>query len=111
MRAYTLFYSREGYTSLESGLEGKVNWKIGDHYGLEFLVGSSAVLLQRDGLPNSALGERTYGNPRIRFTQSLDFRDSSVLPKSGWHLENPLEIGSAIGGDTTSYMKSGLTGG
>lgn len=110
-RAYALFYGREGYTALETGLEGKVNWKVGDHYGLEVLVGSSVVNLEEDGLPSSELGETVYGNPRIRFTQSLDYRDSAILPKSGWHIESPLEIGSAIGGDTTSYIKGGLTGG
>jgi outer membrane protein insertion porin family len=110
-RAYALFYGREGYTALESGLETKVNWKLGDHYSLEALVGSSVVRLEEDGLASAILGETVYANPRIRFTQSLDFRDSAILPKSGWHLENPLEIGSAIGDLTTSYVKSGLTGG
>lgn len=110
-RAYALFYGREGYTALETGLEGKVNWKVGDHYGIEILLGTSVVKLDKDGLPSSELGEQTYGNPRIRFTQSLDYRDSTVLPKSGWHIENPLEVGSAVGGDTTSYVKGGVTGG
>ncbi len=110
-RAYALFYGREGYTALETGLEGKVNWKVGDHYSLEVLVGNSVVNLEEDGLPSWALGETVYANPRIRFTQSLDFRDSKVLPKSGWHLENPWEFGAAVGDLSTAYVKSGLTTG
>ncbi len=110
-RIYTLHYSREGYTSFETGLEGKTTWKFGDHYTLDALAGYALVNVTEFGLPLSALGETVYTQPRFRVTQSLDFRDSEVLPKSGWHLENPLEIGAAIGDLTSTYMKGGLTGG
>ena len=110
-RAYALFYTREGYTALEAGLEGKLNWKFGDHYSLEFLAANSVVNLAADGLPSSALGETVYAHPRIRVTQSLDFRDSAVLPKSGWHVENPVELGAAVGDASIGYLKAGLTGG
>ncbi|GAA5116267.1 BamA/TamA family outer membrane protein [Luteolibacter yonseiensis] len=111
VRAYALFYGREGYTALETGLEGKVNWKLGDHYSLEVLAGTSIVNLEPDGLPPAELGETVYGNPRLRFTQTLDYRDSTVLPKKGWHLDSPLEIGAAVGDLTTSYVKGGVNGG
>jgi outer membrane protein insertion porin family len=110
-RAYALFYGREGYTALEAGLEGKLNWKSGDHYSLEFLAANSVVNLAADGLPSPALGETVYAHPRIRVTQSLDFRDSAVLPKSGWHFENPVELGAALGDVSAGYLKTGLTGG
>jgi outer membrane protein insertion porin family len=110
-RAYALFYSREGYTALEAGLEGKLNWKSGDHYSLEVLLGTSVVNLAENGLPSTELGETVYANPRIRITQSLDFRDSAVLPKSGWHFENPVELGAAVGDVSTGYFKSGLSSG
>ncbi len=41
----------------------------------------------------------------------MDFRDSPSLPKHGWHLETPLEIGSAMGDSTTPYLKAGVAGG
>jgi outer membrane protein insertion porin family len=110
-RVYALIQGREGYSSFETGLEGKLNWKFGDHYGLEVLAGYSLVNLSEEGLPSSELGETVYTQPKIRVTQTLDFRDSSVLPKSGWHLENPLEIGAAIGDLTTSYARTALSGG
>ncbi|MES2923492.1 MAG: BamA/TamA family outer membrane protein [Verrucomicrobiota bacterium] len=110
-RLYALTYTREGYSSWESGLEGKTTWKFGDHYTLEVLAGYGVVELSEDGLPTDALGETNYRQPRIRVSQTLDFRNSAVLPKSGWHFVNPLEIGAAIGDITTSYVKAGLTGG
>ncbi len=110
-RAFALVYGREGYDSFESGLEGKVTWEFGPHYTLELLLGNSVVNLSSDGLPSSELGETVYGNPKLRVTQSLDFRDNAVLPTKGWHLENPLEVGAAVGGLSTSYLKAGLTGG
>ncbi len=110
-RVYALIFGREGYSSFETGLEGKTSWKFGDHYTLELLVGHSLVNLTEDGLPAAELGETVYNQTRFRVTQAVDFRDSAVLPKSGWHFENPLEIGAAIGDIATMYVKAGLTGG
>ncbi len=110
-RLYALIYGREGYDALETGLEGKAVWKFGDHYTLDVLAGYSVVNLSQDGLPASALGETVYAHPRLRVTQTIDFRDSAVLPKKGWHLEIPLEVGTAVGDLTTSYAKTGLAGG
>jgi outer membrane protein assembly complex protein YaeT len=110
-RVYALMYGREGYDTYETGFDGKLIWKFGDHYTLDLLAGSSAVKLTGDGLPSSELGEKVYINPKIRLTQTVDFRDNPVLPTKGWHLENPLEIGSAVGDMSTSYVKAGLTGG
>lgn len=110
-RVYALMYGREGYDTYETGFDGKLIWKFGDHYTLDLLAGSSAVKLTADGLPSSELGEKVYVNPKIRLTQTVDFRDNPVLPTKGWHLENPLEIGSAVGDVSTSYVRAGLTGG
>ena len=110
-RAYALIYGREGYTSFESGLEGSLSRKFGDHYKIDLLAGTSVVNLTEDGLPVSELGETTYNHSRLRLTQTLDFRDNPVLPKSGWHLEMPLEIGAAIASTSTAYTMAGLSGG
>lgn len=110
-RLYALIYGREGYTSFESGLEGKLTRKFGKHYSVELLAGTSIVSLEADGLPSSELGETFYSHPRLRLTQTLDFRDNPVLPKSGWHLASPLEIGAAMGDVSTSYVRAGLSGG
>ncbi|RPJ34814.1 MAG: hypothetical protein EHM17_05125 [Verrucomicrobiaceae bacterium] len=111
VRGYALVYGREGYDVYETGLEGRLNWKFGDHYALELSGGSSVVNLNDDGLPVSELGETVYIHPRLRLTQRLDFRDNTVLPTSGWHLENPLQIGAAVGDLSTSYVMAGLKGG
>ena len=111
LRGYALIYNREGYYSYDTGLEASARWRFGDHYSVELLAGNSVVITEGDGLPTSALGETVYTRPRIRATQSLEYRDSPVLPKSGWHLENPLEIGAAVGGVSTTYVSAGLSGG
>ncbi len=110
-RIYALIYGREGYTSYETGIEGSLSREFGDHYALELLAGYSYVDLTEDGLPISELGETNYTQPRLRLTQTLDFRDNPVLPKKGWHLESPLEIGSAVGDATTSYILGSVGGG
>ena len=110
-RLYALIFGREGYTALETGLELTTKWEFGDHYSLELLAGYSVVNLTDEGLPRSQLGETLYTHPRLRATQALDFRDSAVLPTDGWHLQMPLEVGSAVGDVSTSYARAGLSGG
>lgn len=110
-RVYALIYGREGYSTFESGVDGKVTWKIGDHYSLDLLAGYSLVNVSEEGLPIPALGETVYFHPHVNLTQMLDFRDSAILPTSGWNLKCPLEVGAAIGQLSTSYAKTGLAGG
>ena len=110
-RVYALSYSPDGYNSLESGIEGGINRKFGEHYKLDLLAGWSMVNNSAHGLPPAALGETVYGHPRLRLTQTLDYRDNPVLPKSGWHIELPVEFGAALGGTATTYFKTGLLGG
>jgi outer membrane protein assembly factor BamA len=110
-RAYALIYGREGYEVYQAGFESGLGWRFGDHYSLDLVAGWSLVNLRSDGLPDSELGETNYNHPRLRLTQRLDFRDSAVLPKSGWHLQNPLEIGAAVGDVSTSYVMAGLSAG
>ncbi len=111
LRHYALSYSREGYDSIETGLEGILAWRIGARYSAELMIGSSLVNLSGAGLPRGELGETQYFNPRIRFTQNYDRRDNPVIPKKGWHLTMPVEIGAAIGDNETGYLRAGIAGG
>lgn len=110
-RIYALIYGHEGYTSFETGLDTKFSRKFGDHYLMELLLGYSLVNITAEGLEKSDLGETVYGHPRIAFTQTLDYRDNPVLPKSGWHLKMPLQVGAVVGDLSTTYFKGGLSGG
>lgn len=110
-RIYALLAAPEGYDSFESGIDGSLSRKFGDHYKIDLLAGWSMVNTNESGLPRSALGETVYAHPRLRLTQTLDYRDNPVLPKSGWHLELPLQLGAAVGDQTSSYFKGGLSGG
>lgn len=110
-RFYALIYGFEGYKSFETGFDGKITWKHGDHFTTDLLAGVSLVNLSENGLPSTELGETVYTHPRIVLTHSIDYRDSKVLPKSGWHIDVPLELGSAVATTPTSYARAGLTGG
>jgi outer membrane protein assembly factor BamA len=110
-RVYAMIYGREGYQTFETGLDGKATWRFGDHYSLEVLAGYSFVETTEEGLPLGQLGETTYTHPRLRVLQKLDHRDSAVLATEGWHLENSLEIGTAIGDISIGYARTSLSGG
>jgi outer membrane protein insertion porin family len=110
LRIYALSFAREGYKSLESGAEASLLWKPTDAYALEGLFGYSFASLSEDGLTSAELGETDYFNPRLRITQTYDRRDNPVLPTRGWHLRMPLEIGAAVGDNSSSYFKTSLEG-
>lgn len=110
-RIYALIYGHEGYASFESGMDTKLSRKFGDHYLVELLAGYSLVNISADGLRRSELGETVYTHPRLSLTQTLDYRDNPVLPKTGWHLKMPLEIGAVVGDMNTTYVRGGLSGG
>jgi outer membrane protein insertion porin family len=111
LRLYSLIVGYDGYTSFESGLESGWKWDVTEHYRMELLLGYSFLSVTEDGLPTRLLGDTDYSHTRIRFTQTWDYRDSAILPKSGWHLSVPVQLGAAIGSDMNSYAKFGLDGG
>jgi outer membrane protein assembly complex protein YaeT len=109
-RIYALSYSPDGYDSLTSGVDATLSRKFDQHYKITLVAGFSVVDISADGLPADTLGETIYSHPLLRLTQALDYRDNPVVPKTGWHLEMPLQIGSTIGHQSTAYFKSGLIG-
>lgn len=110
-RLYALIKAYDGYTSYESGFETMWKYDLTDHYSMELMIGYSYVSVTEEGLPVALLGETSYGHSRVGFTQKWDYRDSPILPKSGWHLSVPAQIGAAIGDETSTYLKLGLDGG
>ena len=110
-RVYALTSTPDGYDSLASGIDGGIGRKFADHYKIDLLAGWALVNNSAHGLPAASLGETVYGHPQLRLTQTLDYRDNPVLPKSGWHLQLPLEAGAAVGNTATGYVKAGLLGG
>ncbi len=110
-RLYSLIRAYEGYTTYETGFETSWKYDLTDHYSMEFLAGYSYVSVSEEGLATNLLGETSYGHARLALTQSIDYRDSKILPKSGWHINIPVQIGAAIGDDTSTYTKLGIDGG
>ena len=67
--------------------------------------------MEAKGLPENFLGDTDYGHLNVKFIQNWDYRDSAILPKSGWHITVPLEIGIAAGEETNPYLQAGIDGG
>ncbi len=111
IRLFALNRAYDGYGSLSTGIETNWKWEATDHYKMELGLSYAFYTVSEDGLPRSLLGETDYSNLTLRWNQTLDYRDSPILPKSGWHFSTPLEIGSAIGDDTSNYVKAGIEGG
>ncbi len=111
LRLFSVSRDQEGYDVWRWGLNATAVWPVTEHYSIEALVGWDYVTTDPDGLPPAALGAPNYQNPRLVVTQTLDYRDSAVLPTEGWHLEMPLELGATLGGGADNvYFKAGIGG-
>ena len=110
-RLYALVYGHEGYLSTETGFDVKFSRTFDEHYTTELLFGYSLVNIAGDGLDLVDMGETVYFHPRVNLTQTIDFRDNPVLPKTGWHVKMPLQLGAAVGDMNTTYVRGGISGG
>lgn len=110
-RLYSLIRGYDGYTSYSLGYENGWKMDLSDHYAMELVLGVSAVTVDGEELAARFLGDSDYGLLHMKFRQSWDYRDSAILPKSGWHINMPLEIGIAAGNETNPYFKAGINGG
>ncbi|MES2997448.1 MAG: BamA/TamA family outer membrane protein [Verrucomicrobiota bacterium] len=110
-RAFVLLFDRDGYLKYETGIEGGLDWRATDRYKLELRAILSGAKVEGEGLPDSELGLTEYLNPRLRFTQKLEFRNNPLLPTEGWHIASPFEVGSATGDGSVPYLSHGISGG
>ncbi|MCF7731637.1 MAG: BamA/TamA family outer membrane protein [Akkermansiaceae bacterium] len=110
-RLYSIIYGHEGYTSFDTGLQGILSRKYGEHFRGELSLGYSIVNNNEDGLPSFALGDNAYNHTRLRFTPVWDYRDNPVIATSGWLLRTPVQIGTVMGDDSAGYLSVGLNGG
>ncbi len=111
LRLYSLAFGFDGYRTVEAGLEAKWGYEVNENYNLELSLGLSYVSVTEDGLPERFLGFTEYSHARLAFTQTWDYRDSAVLPKSGWHVNVPIQIGIASGDRTSTYTRFAVDGG
>lgn len=109
-RLFAISTDYDGFDTVRSGFGARIKHKINDHYSLEYGATLAYVRNTPDGLPPARLGDDGYVNASIRISQLLDYRDNALLPTSGWHLAAPIELGAAIGDDTTGYLKMQLEG-
>ncbi len=111
VRMFSMTRSFEGYRTLEAGLESGIRYDLTENYSFDALLGYSFVNVESDTLPEALLGDLQYSKIRLRLNQTLDYRDSKVLPKDGWHLSTPIELGIVSGDFTTTYVKLEIDGG
>ena len=110
-RLYSLIKAYDGYTSYRTGYDNGWKMDLTEHYSMELVLGAALVIAEEKNLPVSFLGATDYGLLNLRYTQAWDYRDSPILPKSGWHINVPLEIGVASGSGTQPYSQAGIDGG
>ncbi|MGB6221002.1 BamA/OMP85 family outer membrane protein [Haloferula sp.] len=107
-RLFSLSRNNEGYDNWTSGIEGSLGYSFTENSTSTMILGLSTARTTSDGLPVNQLGETDYQHAYLGVTHRIDFRDSPILPTEGWHFEIPLFTGSAVGDDSTTYVRSGF---
>lgn len=98
----------EGYEKKELGIETSFTWIPKKEYSTRLYLGASYVDVTEDGLTPAELGPEGYLHTKIGIEQTIDLRDSAILPTKGFHGEGLLEFGTVSGSASTSYIKANL---
>ncbi|MGJ8656278.1 MAG: BamA/OMP85 family outer membrane protein [Akkermansiaceae bacterium] len=107
-RLYALQRRFDGYKKNQTGLEASFNWEPRSSLTSRLYAGLDYVKLEADGITDEELGPADYLNTKIGFEQTLDLRDSPVLPTEGFHARGLLEYGAISGDASNSYFRTNL---
>ncbi|MEP7078263.1 MAG: BamA/TamA family outer membrane protein [Chthoniobacterales bacterium] len=96
-----LTFDYDGYTKFELGGRIDLTRKFGKHYEAGLVFSERHVeVTTSDIFPPILLGQTSYFVSSIGFTQTLDLRDSKVIPSRGVVFDNTFDVASsALGGD------------
>ncbi len=98
----------EGYDTRQAGAEISFTWRPNENYASQLFFGSSYTSSSTDGLTAQELGLRDYFNTRIGLAQTLDFRNSRILPNDGFYTRVTLQAGGINGDSDNEYLRLDL---
>lgn len=104
-RAYLLRRTYEGYDKQEAGLEAALLWSPARHLSSRLYFGISRVSASTTSLTPMELGPKDYIHMRAGFQQTLDLRDSAILPTRGFYGSALFEYGTVAGDASNGYAR------
>jgi outer membrane protein assembly factor BamA len=105
-RLYGITRDFDGYDKAETGLSATVTWKVTERYQIAVSAGTAYVTITPGGIPRFQTGEPIYSHNYLRVGQRFEARDNPLSPRSGFFGSLDLEVGGAVGDDSTGYFSS-----
>ncbi|MEP6936729.1 MAG: BamA/TamA family outer membrane protein [Chthoniobacterales bacterium] len=106
-RLSALTFDFEGYTKFELGGRLDLTRKFGKHYELGLIVSQRHVeITSADIFPKDLLGTTSYFVSSVGLSQTLDLRDSKVIPTRGFVFDNTVDVAAGALGSDIDFIRS-----
>lgn len=101
-----LTFNFDGYSKFEIGTRIDVTRKFSKFYQLGLVVSDRRVNLTSVKIDPQLVGNKRYFVSSVGFTQTLDLRDSKVIPSRGFVFDSTFDIASGAIGSQVDFIRS-----
>jgi outer membrane protein insertion porin family len=106
-RLYALTYDFDGYSKFELGGRIDLGRQITKKYKAGVFIWGRHVEIQTNDIrPPELIGRSTYFVNSIGFTQTLDLRDSPIVPSRGLIFDHTLDVATSALGSDIDFVRS-----
>jgi outer membrane protein assembly complex protein YaeT len=105
-RLSALTFDFDGYSKFETGGRLDLSRKFSKFYEAGVVINSRRVSLNNIDIEPQLIGDRKYFVTSFGFTQTLDLRDSKVLPSRGFVFDNTVDVAAAALGSDIDFIRS-----
>jgi outer membrane protein assembly factor BamA len=105
-RLSALTFDFDGYSKFEYGGRVDISRKFSKFYQAGIVYSERRVNLQNVDIEPQFVGAHHYNVGSFGFTQTLDLRDSKVLPSRGWVFDNTIDLAAKPIGSDIEFIRS-----
>lgn len=105
-RVSAITFTFDGYTKFELGGRLDITRKLSKYYEVGFVVSARHVDITDAAIVPEFLGRTSYFVNTVGFTQTLDLRDSPVIPTRGLVFDNTLDLATSVLGGQVEFLRS-----
>lgn len=94
----------EGYDTDQAGGELSLTWRPSEKYATQLFAGGDFTSVSTDLLTDLELGPSDYIHTKVGISQTLNFKNSRVLPTKGFYSNLLLQAGNISGDAHNNYL-------
>ncbi len=105
-RVSAVTFDFDGYSKFEIGGRVDLTRKFSKFYEVGIVVSARNVTLNNVKIEPALVGDKDYFITSVGFTQTLDLRDSKVIPSRGFVFDNTFDLASSALGSSVDFIRS-----